>query len=1140
MSFQTVITTGDLDTQPANVSITHSTLWITDRHVAAFYEDLPQSTVERLQELRRAADEPGEPPVELTRTDRAEIKEAAENVSRTSSTTLNYSVGNASPTRHGIGTYSVTPPEDARIGFTVALGNASAANASYAYGTESVVFVDGQLREFARKHTQPDEEDRYDLIVEGFWDSHREGDWVVPNDTIEVDVALYDSMNDTLVDGATVRLYSTTDNVTTVTTDGTEFVTVEVPVPDVDWRTASSDQREQDVVGIAEGFQDADGRVLADRETYFGSVYRDDDASDDREGVRASPELAYDNDTLRATLNYYNVTSKQPANATRTLMFVTTPAIFNTPERDVNVSFVDPPSDQHSVTYNFSEPVPSTERREYFLGTRTGDTRPFETYLDTVHVGGLRAIVDAPDQLSAGQSSTVTVTLVDRNGDPVTDASVVWEYFEGSVSVGDGEGTSLSLSHGAVFQLSGDTETGITDQNGQVTFNVTAPALDSEHDVALDLAFRVGAATDEVSYPYTGIGGIDVIEEPPVNVTGRVLKNDSTAAAGNLIQARTGPRQFAAVNRTDSEGRFSFEITNNTQFDLTFVQEDVQSDGTVVLPRDDTVDAWPIDQVQATGDQDLGEITLPEGHVVNVTVVDESGEPVENARIRFHIRNDATGADLQSRWFQTLPDGMFYTGPSQPGVELRDNVTVSVKPPEDSNRFPEQLEVRHLDVTGTRNVTITLEERFTSVSGRLFENDSAPAVNDSIAIFVEPPSDEAGILNVGHTNATGHFTQSILEDEPNDVAYYQAHPNFFPAGSGQPPANETAFARDGSGDMFALARVNSSSPVDLGNMTLPEGHVVNVTVVDENGSPVEDAHVSLTHWGPGGPPSFNGTNPEAGLVFVNGTNSDGMFEPNVSDRPGLELTGNVTVRVKPPADDPRFEERTYVTDLTVTNDTNRTITLEERQTVPTVAIESGETAPGASTSVNLTLSEAPAGLAGYAINLTIEDGSVANFTGASVPGSFGQSDVEVTQNGDRITITGLDQSNNTVAGDTDVLLASVTVEGSARGETDISVDVVQMDDDNGSAIRPFTQSARLNVSSLEQICTQAGCGVPTDPDGDGQFEDMDGNGRLGFNDVVVYFEHIFDDSVQDHAAAYDFNGNGRVDFDDIVKLFEEV
>jgi len=63
---------------------------------------------------------------------------------------------------------------------------------------------------------------------------------------------------------------------------------------------------------------------------------------------------------------------------------------------------------------------------------------------------------------------------------------------------------------------------------------------------------------------------------------------------------------------------------------------------------------------------------------------------------------------------------------------------------------------------------------------------------------------------------------------------------------------------------------------------------------------------------------------------------------------------------------------------------------------------------------------------------------------------------------------------------------------------------------------------------------------PTDPDHDGIYEDLNGNGRLDFADVVLYFNQMTWIAANEPIAAFDLNGNGRIDFADIVALFNEI
>jgi PKD repeat protein len=63
---------------------------------------------------------------------------------------------------------------------------------------------------------------------------------------------------------------------------------------------------------------------------------------------------------------------------------------------------------------------------------------------------------------------------------------------------------------------------------------------------------------------------------------------------------------------------------------------------------------------------------------------------------------------------------------------------------------------------------------------------------------------------------------------------------------------------------------------------------------------------------------------------------------------------------------------------------------------------------------------------------------------------------------------------------------------------------------------------------------------PTDPDGDGLYEDLNRTGELDFDDVVVFFKNIEWIMENEPVAAFDFNGSGTVGFEDVVQLFKEV
>ena len=58
-------------------------------------------------------------------------------------------------------------------------------------------------------------------------------------------------------------------------------------------------------------------------------------------------------------------------------------------------------------------------------------------------------------------------------------------------------------------------------------------------------------------------------------------------------------------------------------------------------------------------------------------------------------------------------------------------------------------------------------------------------------------------------------------------------------------------------------------------------------------------------------------------------------------------------------------------------------------------------------------------------------------------------------------------------------------------------------------------------------------------EGDGLLEDVNGNGRADFADIVLFFNRL-DWCSGTRPWAFDFNGNGRVDFADVVRLFAPI
>ena len=132
---------------------------------------------------------------------------------------------------------------------------------------------------------------------------------------------------------------------------------------------------------------------------------------------------------------------------------------------------------------------------------------------------------------------------------------------------------------------------------------------------------------------------------------------------------------------------------------------------------------------------------------------------------------------------------------------------------------------------------------------------------------------------------------------------------------------------------------------------------------------------------------------------------------------------------------------------------------------PAVSVTDAELDTSDTATVDVVLTSAPNGLAGYNLELSVDDPDVARIEAASYPDRFDlTTDPAIDEAGETVSLEAADMGSTIGAGATDVTLATVEIAGDAPGEVELSVEPRQVDADDGDRIQPAARSGTLIVT----------------------------------------------------------------------------
>ena len=160
---------------------------------------------------------------------------------------------------------------------------------------------------------------------------------------------------------------------------------------------------------------------------------------------------------------------------------------------------------------------------------------------------------------------------------------------------------------------------------------------------------------------------------------------------------------------------------------------------------------------------------------------------------------------------------------------------------------------------------------------------------------------------------------------------------------------------------------------------------------------------------------------------------------------------------------------------------------------PTVSVTDTELSPSGTATVDVVLTSAPNGLAGYNVVLTVDDPDVVRIESASYPDRFGlTTDPAIGDEGRTVTLEAADTGSTIDAGASDVTLATVEIAGDAPGQAELAVDPRQVDANDGDRVRPADRAGALTVAADSSSASTSGARGAESPS-TGPIDELGGN-----------------------------------------------
>ena len=195
--------------------------------------------------------------------------------------------------------------------------------------------------------------------------------------------------------------------------------------------------------------------------------------------------------------------------------------------------------------------------------------------------------------------------------------------------------------------------------------------------------------------------------------------------------------------------------------------------------------------------------------------------------------------------------------------------------------------------------------------------------------------------------------------------------------------------------------------------------------------------------------------------------------------------------------------------------------------------------PGSSQQVQVVMDSVPKGLAGFNITFNVSDPGIANITGISFPS---WANVSLSRNSTlpsngvwikTIDLDGAKPNHTVVPGATNVILGNITITGKKAGTANLNVSKSLITADGGNSITPVVTVGKISILVIFPNCNS----LPNDKNNDGLYEDVNGDGKFDFGDVLTYYYNIQWIPSNEPKNLFNYNNDAFIDFGDVLTLY---